>query len=128
MARRTGVEVATRTPGPRRATRYNPQFNAEALQQDLSLGIGYVHVPSLGGFPSARPDSGNVGLTHSGFRGYADYVQTAAFAVAQEQLIELAKGAPAAIMVKSAAATSRASSSRAGAQNRPWSRWSPRPT
>lgn len=80
-------------------SRHNPQFNAEALQGDLpARGIAYEHMPGLGGFRRARPGSPNSGLTHPGFRGYADYMGTAAFAVARERLLGLAAERPTAIM------------------------------
>jgi uncharacterized protein (DUF488 family) len=41
-------------PGSRR----NPQFDGEALSARLGeAGIGYVHLPELGGLRKPRPDS-----------------------------------------------------------------------
>jgi uncharacterized protein (DUF488 family) len=70
-------------------SRHNPQFNRETLPQDLeAVGIGYVHLPGLGGLRRARPDSPNLGWQNPGFRGFADYLQTPQF---QENLAVLLK-------------------------------------
>ncbi|HEX9882460.1 MAG TPA: DUF488 domain-containing protein, partial [Desulfobaccales bacterium] len=61
-------------------SRHNPQFNRETLPQELAAaGIGYVHLPGLGGLRRARPDSPNQGWRSPGFRGFADYMQTPEF-------------------------------------------------
>jgi uncharacterized protein (DUF488 family) len=44
-----------------------------------AAGIGYVHMPGLGGLRHPRKDSGNTGWRNSSFRGYADYMQTPEF-------------------------------------------------
>src|SRR5437867_11157551 len=63
-------------------SRHNPQFNSDALRDGLArAGIGYVHIAGLGGFRRAREDSPNTGWRNASFRGYADYMQTAEFAV-----------------------------------------------
>jgi uncharacterized protein (DUF488 family) len=68
-------------------SRHNPQFNRETLPADLEAhGIDYVHVPGLGGFRRTHPGSLNSGWRNLSFRGYADYMQTSAFA---EHLAEL---------------------------------------
>lgn len=72
-------------------SRRNPQFGQDLLPGSLeSAGIGYTHMPSLGGLRRARPDSPNAGWRNASFRGYADYMQTAPFAQAVEEVIELA--------------------------------------
>jgi uncharacterized protein (DUF488 family) len=72
-------------------SRRNPQFNQDSLPDALSAhGIGYLHMPELGGLRKARPDSPNTGWENASFRGYADYMQTPEFARAVERLIELA--------------------------------------
>ncbi|MFZ5453143.1 MAG: DUF488 family protein [Thermodesulfobacteriota bacterium] len=72
-------------------SRHNPQFNRETLPEQLKLaGIGYVHLPGLGGLRRARPDSPNQGWRNASFRGYADYMQTPEFAANLESLIKLA--------------------------------------
>lgn len=42
--------------------------------------IGYVRFPGLGGFRRTSADSVNLGWRNASFRGYADYMQTMAFA------------------------------------------------
>jgi uncharacterized protein (DUF488 family) len=80
-------------------SRHNPQFNSEALAQTLAgAGIGYLHMPSLGGLRKPRRDSINSGWRNDSFRGYADYMQTPEFAAALDELVALAADAPTAIM------------------------------
>ncbi len=68
-------------------SRHNPQFNKDSLPKNLDLaGIGYVHMPGLGGLRHTQVDSVNRGWRNSSFRGYADYMQTASF---EENLNEL---------------------------------------
>jgi len=80
-------------------SRHNPQFNRETLSVSLkAAGIEYHHMPGLGGLRRAQPDSINTAWRNASFRGYADYMQTEAFAENLQQLIELADGKPTAIM------------------------------
>jgi uncharacterized protein (DUF488 family) len=80
-------------------SRHNPQFNSDALAVSLrDAGIGYSHVPGLGGLRRARPDSPNAAWRNPSFRGYADYMQTPAFAEHLAGLIELAKSERVALM------------------------------
>jgi uncharacterized protein (DUF488 family) len=73
-------------------SRHNPQFNKETLPQVLrGAGIGYRHLPGLGGLRRARRDSTNMGWSSPSFRGYADYMQTAEFEEGLKTLIGLAK-------------------------------------
>lgn len=72
-------------------SRHNPQFNRETLPISLkAAGLGYVHLPGLGGWRSPRPDSPNQGWRSPGFRGYADYMLTPEFEEHLKALIELA--------------------------------------
>jgi hypothetical protein len=72
-------------------SRHNPQFNTDALPVSLKpAGIGYEHVPALGGLRRAAPDSVNGGWRNASFRGYADYMQTSQFAKAVETLVRQA--------------------------------------
>jgi uncharacterized protein (DUF488 family) len=88
------VDVRT-VPGSRR----NPQFGSEALAASLkAAGIEYVHTKALGGLRKPHPDSINMGWKNDSFRGYADYMQTAEFYAAIEQLIESAREERTAIM------------------------------
>ncbi|MDH5668930.1 MAG: DUF488 domain-containing protein [Nitrospira sp.] len=68
-------------------SRYNPQFNTEALANSLSeAGIGYRHAGELGGLRKPKNDSINTGWRNDSFRGYADYMQTDAFGKALNTL------------------------------------------
>jgi len=72
-------------------SRHNPQFNRETLPRDLAAaGLGYVHLPELGGLRRARPDSSNQGWRSPGFRGFADYMQMPEFDQGLRHLMELA--------------------------------------
>lgn len=90
MLRAHGVElVADVRVYPR--SRYNPQFNAEALAERLlTAGIGYVHLRELGGNRQPRSDSRNLALPAGTFRGYADYMESAAFAQGIDRLAAIA--------------------------------------
>jgi uncharacterized protein (DUF488 family) len=80
-------------------SRYNPQFNSEALAAALAQhGIAYVGLPGLGGLRHPRKDSPNTGWRNESFRGYADYMQTPAFATALDELIRLSRTKRVAIM------------------------------
>jgi uncharacterized protein (DUF488 family) len=73
-------------------SRRNPQFGQDALPHSLQgAGIGYTHMPALGGLRRARPDSPNAGWRNASFRGYADHMQTPQFQEALQALIGLAK-------------------------------------
>jgi len=80
-------------------SRHNPQFNRESLAAALpAAGIAYRYRPGLGGLRRPRPDSPNRGWRNAGFRGFADYMQTAAFASEIETLIGEARSQHLAIM------------------------------
>ena len=80
-------------------SRHNPQFEADALRTSLSdAGITYAHMVALGGLRHPHKDSINSGWRNESFRGYADYMQTAAFQAALNQLQELARQHTTAIM------------------------------
>ena len=73
-------------------SRHNPQFNKELLPNSLAaIKIGYEHFAGLGGLRHARRDSPNTGWRNTGFRGYADYMQTPGFVSNVEKLIEKAR-------------------------------------
>ena len=80
-------------------SRHNPQFSREALSRALhNRHLHYRHMKNLGGLRHTRADSPNTGWRNASFRGFADYMQTPAFAQALEKLIELAAHEPTAIM------------------------------
>jgi uncharacterized protein (DUF488 family) len=72
-------------------SKHTPQFNLDHLQQALpKAGIEYFHMKSLGGLRKPRKDSTlNSAWQNSGFRGYADYMQTPEFGAALDELIRL---------------------------------------
>ena len=72
-------------------SRHNPQFGRDQLAPALRKeAIHYRHMPGLGGLRRPRPDSNNTGWRHAGFRGYADYMVTPAFAKSLDRLLALA--------------------------------------
>jgi len=80
-------------------SRHNPQFNDSTLERSLAAEqIEYVHMAGLGGLRHPRKDSRNTGWRNVGFRGYADYMQTAAFSSALETLVTLSRQKRVAIM------------------------------
>ena len=80
-------------------SRHNPQFNREELANKLAAaGIGYRHLPGLGGWRRPRPDSPHMGLRTPGFRGFADYMDTPEFAEHLENVMELARRQQVALM------------------------------
>lgn len=80
-------------------SRTNPQFNADVMGDSLApYGIGYLPMRALGGLRKPRPDSPNGAWENASFRGYADYMQSPAFAKAIERLEELARQKTSAIM------------------------------
>ena len=80
-------------------SRHNPQFNKDSLSDSLKkAGLQYVHMPGLGGLRHPKRDSLNLGWRNASFRGYADYMQSPAFAESLEELIQLANKGRIALM------------------------------
>jgi uncharacterized protein (DUF488 family) len=80
-------------------SRRNPQFAQDALAPALAAaGIRYAHLPKLGGLRRPRADSPNGGWRNESFRGYADHMQTEAFAAGLEELRALCAGGPVALL------------------------------
>lgn len=72
-------------------SRHNPQFNKASLPVSLkNVGLGYLHMPRLGGLRHPQRDSLNMGWRNTSFRGYADYMQTPEFEQSLEEFIRLA--------------------------------------
>lgn len=88
-ARAIGVLADVRRfPGSRR----HPQFNREPLAEALAdAGVEYVSLPELGGRRRARADSPHAGWHNAGFRGYADYMETAEFRAGIARLLDAAR-------------------------------------
>ncbi len=72
-------------------SRHNPQFNEDSLPGSLKkAGLGYDHMPGLGGLRHAKRDSPNPGWRNASFRGFADYMQTPEFERNLDELVQLA--------------------------------------
>lgn len=70
-------------PGSRRY----PHFDSEVMARWLAeAGIGYVHIPELGGHRKATPDGGFTTIRNAGFRGYAQYVGSPEFLAGIDRL------------------------------------------
>lgn len=94
------------------SSRYNPQFNAQALSRSLAVaGMAYRHAPALGGRRSPQEESQaqsqvqnqsqpspNGAWTEPAFHSYADYALTPAFRQGLETLTALADEKVLAIM------------------------------
>ena len=81
------------------SSRRHPHFNRDALSVWLpEAGIGYTHMPGLGGRRDPVPGSPNGGWRERAFQGYADHMASPEFQTALEQLEAQARGVPTAIM------------------------------
>jgi len=73
-------------------SRHNPQFNKENLPISLKhYGVRYIHMPEIGGLRHPKQESVNTAWKNSGFRGYADYMQTQEFADSLLKIVALAR-------------------------------------
>lgn len=81
-------------------SRRQPQFDLTSLSNSLhEWGIGYRHVPALGGRrPRIHGESPNSGWHEPGFRNYADYMATGEFATGMAELLAIATHARVAYM------------------------------
>jgi uncharacterized protein (DUF488 family) len=80
-------------------SRRHPQYNPAALAATLAQrGVRYVAMAGLGGRRKPRPDSRNTNWRNASFRGYADYMETPAFAAALDDLAREALASRCAIM------------------------------
>ena len=80
-------------------SRHNPQFGQDLLPVSLAAaGIAYRQIPGLGGLRKPLKDSPNSGWRNTSFRGYADYMQTDAFAENVEEVVALAAATRCALM------------------------------
>jgi len=81
------VDIRT-FPGSKRF----PHFNKQSLEVLLPQHqIQYTHLKDLGGRRNPKPDSRNTGWRLSGFRGYADYMETQSFMDAAHELEHMAE-------------------------------------
>lgn len=84
-------------------SRKHPQFGPERLAHSLAAaGIGYEPFADLGGRRPTRDDSPHAVWRNASFRGYADYMDTEAFATALERLMRLARTSRTAVMCSEA--------------------------
>ena len=73
-------------------SRHNPQFNKETLPDSLKhYGVRYIHMPEIGGLRHPKRESVNLAWQNSGFRGYADYMQTQEFTDSLLKIVALAR-------------------------------------
>lgn len=80
-------------------SRHNPQFNTDIVGPALDAeGIGYRHLPALGGLRHPMKDSINMAWENDSFRGFADYMQTEGFAAGIGELIVLGREQLTAVM------------------------------
>jgi uncharacterized protein (DUF488 family) len=80
-------------------SRRHPQYNQDALTAALAgEGVRYESFQELGGRRTPRPASPNTAWRNASFRGYADYMETAAFQTAVGRLMTLAAADRTAIM------------------------------
>jgi uncharacterized protein (DUF488 family) len=83
-------------------SRKNPQYNRHTLPAALgSLGLGYRHIAALGGLRSRAkgvPPEVNAFWQNASFHNYADYAMGAPFLTGLQELMELGKENPSAIM------------------------------
>jgi uncharacterized protein (DUF488 family) len=81
------------------SSRRHPQFDRAALQARLAReGIGYRHLPQLGGRRKPRTGSPNGAWREPAFRGYADHMASGEFATGMAALASLAGERAVAIM------------------------------
>ena len=83
-------------------SRRNPQFNRETLPDELAdAGIGYVHIPELGGLRRRKKHDGpspNTFWENDSFRNYADYALTPPFRAGLDRLRQLGRDRTCVIM------------------------------
>ncbi len=80
-------------------SRRNPQFGGAQMGEALAAaGVGYMPLPQLGGRRPPSKDSPHTAWRNAGFRGYADYMDTADYRQARERLAQLAVKQRAAVM------------------------------
>ena len=96
LAHRVTLLVDVRKlPGSRK----NPQFDQDRLSQALrEAGIGYLHVPGLGGLRRRTLNSPNSGWRNASFQAFADYMLTDEFERSLTELTERARDERVALM------------------------------
>ncbi|MDE2165761.1 MAG: DUF488 domain-containing protein [Alphaproteobacteria bacterium] len=100
LLRENGVALVVDVRSIPRSGRY-PRFNSDTLGAALrAAGVDYRHLAGLGGRRDRIKDaaSRNTYWREEGFRNFADYAETAAFATALDELRALARKQSVAIM------------------------------
>jgi len=98
LLREAGVTLVADVRAYPSSRRY-PQFNRDAVAGWLGeAGIGYFHVPGLGGRRQPQAGSPNGGWQQSAFRGYADHMRSPEFQTALGELDAAARGQPTTVM------------------------------
>lgn len=90
VLREAGIQCLVdvrRFAGSRRYPQYFGETMARALPE---AAIDYIPMPDLGGRRKALPESHNDAWRNPGFRGYADYMETATWQHARDELVQLA--------------------------------------
>jgi uncharacterized protein (DUF488 family) len=88
-----------RFPGSRK----HPQYGQQALALALGTrGVAYEWLEALGGRRPASADSPNTAWRNAAFRGYADYMASAAFDLGMTRLLDMASGSRTALMCSEA--------------------------
>jgi uncharacterized protein (DUF488 family) len=89
------VDIRT-APGSRK----HPHFGRDALEASLAgAGVDYVwEGEALGGWRRPRQNSRHASLRSSGFRGYADHMETEDFREARQRLIDGSARLPTTVM------------------------------
>ena len=81
------------------SSRRHPHFSGGRLQSALrATGIDYAHTPDLGGHREPLADSPHTALREDAFRGYADHMDTPAFAAAIDAVLAEASAQRVAVM------------------------------
>jgi uncharacterized protein (DUF488 family) len=98
MLRDAGIRVLAdvrRFAGSRRF----PQFSGATMGHALGeAGIAYLPMPDLGGRRTPSPSSPNTRWRNASFRAYADYMATAEYGRARDELAAIASESPTAVM------------------------------
>lgn len=69
-------------------SRHNPQFGRDRMERWLpEADIAYTWMRDLGGRRTPRSESQHIALRHRSFRAYADYMDTAEFVAAVDDLL-----------------------------------------
>lgn len=99
LIRGAGIESVIDVRAVPKSRRFPHSWEAEMKRWVPELsGATYARDPALGGFRKLHRESPNVALRHPAFRAYADYMESAAFIGALDNLLEHAAQKRTAIM------------------------------